>query len=344
MSIIRELAALWRLRISTPVSDAHIMFYSEQESYYAYFEGLISALKNKLDTNFCYITSDPNDPILNADDSRIHAFYLDKLLPFFLKVVNCRVFVMTLTDLDQYHLKRSINDVHYVYVFHAMNSIHMCYRLGAFDHYDSILCTGPYQVLELSKESELREIGKRELVEAGYSRVERIHSAWKSRREREAQQRTVLLAPSWAANNVLEMHGVELVGSLLDAGYFVIVRPHPETTKRSPEILSQFEGAFGDSEHFLLERSVRTDDSLLRADVLITDWSGIALEYAFGTERPVVYIDVPRKSSQRADTKSLESSHSRSACERSLVSSFTRRAWRDCPDSRPIGRGSQYVL
>jgi len=133
------------------------------------------------------------------------------------------------------------------------------------------------------------------LVEAGYSRVERIHSAWKSRREREAQQRTVLLAPSWAANNVLEMHGVELVGSLLDAGYFVIVRPHPETTKRSPELLSRFEGAFGDSEHFLLERSVRTDDSLLRADVLITDWSGIALEYAFGTERPVVYIDVPRK-------------------------------------------------
>jgi YidC/Oxa1 family membrane protein insertase len=28
---------------------------------------------------------------------------------------------------------------------------------------------------------------------------------------------------------------------------------------------------------------------------LVTDWSGAALEYAFGTERPVVYIDVARK-------------------------------------------------
>ena len=295
MGIIKEFAALWRLRYRTPDRDRALMFYSEHESYFAYFEGMISALKDKLDTNFCYITSDPSDPILVANDPRIHAFYIDKLLPFFLKMVNCRVFVMTLTDLDQFHLKRSVNDVHYVYVFHAMNSIHMCYRLGAFDHYDSILCTGPYQVLELNKESELRQIRKRELVEAGYSRLERIHSAWRSRPDRELQQRTILLAPSWAANNVLEMHGVELVGSLLEAGYSVIVRPHPETTKRFPEILSQFEASFADSQHFLLERSVRTDDSLLRADVLITDWSGIALEYAFGTERPVLYIDVPRK-------------------------------------------------
>jgi YidC/Oxa1 family membrane protein insertase len=29
--------------------------------------------------------------------------------------------------------------------------------------------------------------------------------------------------------------------------------------------------------------------------MLITDWSGIAFEYAFGTERPVLFIDTPRK-------------------------------------------------
>ena len=31
------------------------------------------------------------------------------------------------------------------------------------------------------------------------------------------------------------------------------------------------------------------------ADVLITDWSGIAYEYAFKTKRPVVFIDTPMK-------------------------------------------------
>ena len=296
MSLIREIASLWRLRYRTPTADRTLTIYSEQESYYAYFDGLVDALKSRLDTGFCYITSDPRDPILSAGEPGIHAFYLNKLLPFFMKMMEGRVFVMTLTDLHQFHLQRSVNPIHYVYVFHAMNSIHMTYRLGAFDHYDSILCTGPYHVAELTRETEMREIRDRTLVEAGYSRLERIHAAWSARQPRDdAHRRTVLVAPSWAASNVLESHGVDVVKALLAADFEVIVRPHPETIKRFPALVSRLESTFADNSGFLLERSVRTDDSLLKADVLITDWSGIALEYAFGTERPVLYIDVPRK-------------------------------------------------
>ena len=32
-----------------------------------------------------------------------------------------------------------------------------------------------------------------------------------------------------------------------------------------------------------------------QSDVLITDWSGIAYEYAFRTKRPVVFVDTPMK-------------------------------------------------
>jgi CDP-glycerol glycerophosphotransferase (TagB/SpsB family) len=172
----------------------------------------------------------------------------------------------------------------------------MCYRQGAFDHYDSILCTGPYHVQELTRENELREIRKRTLIEAGYSRVERIHAGWAARESKgETERQTVLIAPSWAASNVLEQYGIDLVKTLLAADFGVIVRPHPETNKRFPKLISEFQNTFVNDDRFQLERSVRTDDSLLKADVLITDWSGIALEYAFGTERPVLYIDVPRK-------------------------------------------------
>ena len=92
MRLIKEFAELWRMRFRTPPSDRAITFYSEHESYYAYFEGLVDALKARSDIRFCYVTSDPDDPILTATDSRIHAFYLDKLLPFFMKLVNCRPF------------------------------------------------------------------------------------------------------------------------------------------------------------------------------------------------------------------------------------------------------------
>jgi hypothetical protein len=296
MGITKELAELWRFRFRTPPEERTLVFYSEHESYYAYFEGLIDALKARSELRFCYVTSDPNDPILSTDDPTIHAFYLDKLLPFFVRLVDCSVFVMTVTDLNQIRLQRSIHPVHYVYVFHAMNSVHMVYRLGAFDHYDSILCTGPYHVRELKRETELREIRDRRLIESGYSRLERIHALWQAREHKQEDcARTVLLAPSWSASNVLERHGVELVQLLLAAQYRVIVRPHPETHKRFPELVTLLQTTFAADSRFTLERSVRTDNSLLDADVLITDWSGIALEYAFGTERPVLYIDVPRK-------------------------------------------------
>jgi YidC/Oxa1 family membrane protein insertase len=36
-------------------------------------------------------------------------------------------------------------------------------------------------------------------------------------------------------------------------------------------------------------------NSLVEADILITDRSGIALEYAFGTYRPVLFVDTPLK-------------------------------------------------
>ncbi len=299
MALSREIFELWRYRFQTPIRERAIVFYSEHESYYAYYEGIIAALKASTDLRFSYITSDPHDPILEASDSQIHTFYLDKLLPFFLALVNCRVFVMTLTDLGQFHLKRSINPVRYVYVFHAMNSIHMAYRRGAFDNYDSILCAGSHHVAEFRRESELREVSPRQLVEAGYPRLERIHRAWLAHAEespkKSTAERTVLVAPSWGVGNVLEAHGVELLGRLLAAGFNVIARPHPETYKRSPALLAALEREFANHPRFSLERSVRTDDSLICADVLITDWSGIALEYAFGTERPVVYLDVPRK-------------------------------------------------
>jgi len=34
---------------------------------------------------------------------------------------------------------------------------------------------------------------------------------------------------------------------------------------------------------------------LQNSDIMICDWSGAALDYAFGLNKPVVFIDVPRK-------------------------------------------------
>jgi len=280
------------------VQDRSIVFYAEHGGYYPYFEGIIKKLTAEYDRTLCYITSDRHDPILRNSDPRIKTFYLNKLLPFFMAFVGCKVFVMTLTDLNKFHLKRSINPVHYLYVFHALVSTHMMYRYGAFDHYDCILCAGPHQVEEIRQHEKLNNLPPKTLIESGYYPLERIYQDYQEyirQKPSQADKETILIAPSWGANNVLESCGEELVGLLLREGYKVVVRPHPETVKRSPGLIAQLTTEFGKNQNFTLEKSVATHDSLLRASVLICDCSGVALEYALGTERPVLFLDVPVK-------------------------------------------------
>jgi len=186
----------------------------------------------------------------------------------------------------------------------------MVYRYGAFDHYDSILCCGPHQVREIRRHEDLNGLPPKRLVEAGYYRLEQIYEAnqkYSSERSASVAKKRILIAPSWGDANILESCGERLVELLLEAGYEVIVRPHPETVRHSPDLVALFSSEFGNNPSFTLETSVATHDSLLRADVLICDWSGVALEYAFGTERPVLFLDVPVKvQNQRFEELGIE--------------------------------------
>ena len=44
-------------------------------------------------------------------------------------------------------------------------------------------------------------------------------------------------------------------------------------------------------------------DQLVSSYALITDWSGIGYEYAFVCERPVIYVDVPKKAHNKEYNK-----------------------------------------
>jgi hypothetical protein len=49
------------------------------------------------------------------------------------------------------------------------------------------------------------------------------------------------------------------------------------------------------ADNLQLETSVVGHESLRRASVMISDWSGAAFDFALGLERPVLFVDVPRK-------------------------------------------------
>jgi YidC/Oxa1 family membrane protein insertase len=86
-----------------------------------------------------------------------------------------------------------------------------------------------------------------------------------------------------------------LIGLLLAAGYRVIMRPHYQSNRRTPEVIAAVRNSFAGHRRFEYVDRMGETESILRSDILVSDWSAMALEYAWGLEKPVLFIDVPRR-------------------------------------------------
>jgi len=273
-----------------------ITFYSESGIYFFYYKGLIEAILRKSDYSILYITSDNKDPIFDIEHSKLKVFYINKLIPFFFPFARSKALIMTLTDLNNFHIRKTANNVNHIYVFHAINSIHMIYTKEAFNHYDTIFCVGPHHIEELKTTEKIYDLPPKKLVPVGYYWLEEINKKYfLSAPKRKHDEKKVMIAPSWSAQNIMETCINGIVPKLLSAGYYVVVRPHPEFAKRKKYLLGNVAENYKHEQKFELETNLASELNWYDSDILITDWSGISFEFAWGMEKPVVFIDTPMK-------------------------------------------------
>lgn len=284
------------------VANKHIVFYSENNGFYKYFEKVIDYLLAHSNLTIHYITSDPDDSIFEKaeKDSRIRGYYIgQKRLITLMMKMDADMVVMTMPDLENYHIKRSYvrKDAEYVYMFHYPLSTHMVLHTGALDHYDTILCVGEFQFAEIRKQEELYHLPQKKLVLCGYGQLEKLQDAYDKTKKQVYDKKKILIAPSWQEGNILDSCIDDLLAELLGKGLDVVVRPHPEYVKRYKRrmdaIVSRYQGYKGADLTFELDFTVNT--SIFDSDVVITDWSGTAYEFSFVTGKPSVFIDTPMK-------------------------------------------------
>jgi YidC/Oxa1 family membrane protein insertase len=299
LGFMRERRALKEFEALDP-SFRRLVFYSEGPGDWPHIGPVVEALLADHDVDVAYLGSDPSDPGLALDHPRLRTFMIGDgtVRTILFARIDCAHFVMTLPDLDQLWLKRSKHPVHYVYLFHSLNSTHAAYRKGAFDAYDTVLCVGPHHVAEIRATEARYGLPAKELVEHGSVKLDAVLAEVAGRGSEPAAggRRHVLVAPSWGDCSLIERpSGIELVEVLLDAGYETVLRLHPMTVRRLPTLVAELRRRFGGQPGFHLEEDMSAVDSWLRSDVMISDWSGAALEYAFALGRPVVYVDTPQK-------------------------------------------------
>ncbi len=274
-----------------------LVFYSEGKGFYKYYAPIIDYLIEKSEYIIDYVTSDPEDPILDDSTGRIRPYYVaqDKyLIPLFMKL-DCDICVMTMPDLEKYHIKRSKvrDDIEYIYVFHGMGSSALTLRKGALDNYDTLFCVGEDSVIEIRQMEELYGTRRKTLVETGYVLLDQMITEYNE--DKSNNDKTVLIAPSWQPDNIIDVCIEKMLDILADTKYKVVVRPHPQQVRHEKQRFEEMVEKYKIYENIEIQTDFSSNFTVMNADLIITDWSDIAFEYAFTTLKPVLFIDTPMK-------------------------------------------------
>ena len=276
-----------------------LVFYSEKNGFYKYYKNIIEEIIKRTNIVVHYITSDPEDEVFALEGEQFKPYYIgeNRLIVLMMKL-EADIMVMTTPDLENFQLKRSYvkKDIEYIYVPHDVNSSNLTFHKDALDHFDTIFVSGIQNKAEIQEREKKYGLPGKNLVEWGSSVIDNMTVAYEEIGETEDGdgRKTILIAPSWQKDNIMDSCVEELLDGLKGRGYRVIVRPHPQYVRHFEEKIDRLAGKYaGDGVE--VQKDFSSNKTVYTADVLVTDWSSIAFEYAFSTLKPVLFINTPMK-------------------------------------------------
>jgi hypothetical protein len=269
---------------------ASLVIYSEGKQYWNVFKPVVEELSRR-NIPCVYYSSSEDDPGLSFPSPLVRREFIGKGNAAYrqLNFLEADICLMTTPGLDVLQLKRSPGVRHYAHMLHMVTDA-TSYRLFGLDYYDSVFLTGEYQKKDLRKLEELRGTPHRELFVAGCTYLDVLSDHV---RELPAEQRrrtkTVLVAPSWGPNGILRRYGMKLLEPLAKSSWRVIIRPHPQSVVSEKDTLEALRRSLDAFDTVEWNFDTENLGALSRADVLVSDFSGVIFDYAFLFGRPVVY-------------------------------------------------------
>ena len=267
------------------------VIYSDNKRYWNVFEPICRELDRR-GMKVLYMTQSPDDPALNNPYENIKAEFIGETNKAFVRLnfLEATMLLSTTPGLDVYQWKKSKGVKHYCHILHAAGEV-VLYRMFGIDYYDSLLLSGEYQVEEVRQLEKMRNLPAKECYVVGLPYMDEMVRRLKESGPSEPHERTVLLAPSWGPSAIFSKFGGDIIGKLLDTGYNVIVRPHPQSFVSEKEMLDKIMEKYPESDRLEWNRDVDNFEVLKRADILISDFSGVTFDFALVYDKPIIYAD-----------------------------------------------------
>lgn len=268
-----------------------LVIFAESKRYWPIFEPIIREL-HKRGRKVVYLTTSPDDPVLTCAYDNVEAECIENENKMFAKLnfINAAVVLATTPGLQVYQWKRSKGADYYVHIPHAASEITL-YRMFGIDFYDAILLSGDYQIEDVRTLEKLRDLPPKELVKVGIPYMDEMAKKLAEAPAVPAHPRTVLLAPSWGPSAIFSVYGGKVLEKLMETGYHVIVRPHPQSFVSEKEMMEKLMAEYPESDRLEWNRDMDNFDVLRRSDILISDFSGVIFDFALIHNKPVIYTN-----------------------------------------------------
>lgn len=293
---LRMLLIKLRFRMSGGKADVSaqklpLVIFSDDKRYWSIFAPICRELDQR-GIDVVYMTASPDDPGLNNPYEHVKAEFIGAGNKAFSKLnfLNANIVFSTTPGLDVYQWKRAKNVDYYVHIFHTAGEVTR-YRMFGIDYYDALMIAGDHQERDIREIEALRELPQKELVTVGIPFMDEMAARLAAEGPAPEHPRTVLLAPTWGPSAIFSVHGSQIIDRLLETGYHIIIRPHPQSFASETELMERLMKEYPESDQLEWNRDTDNFEVLRRSDILISDFSGVVFDFSLIYDKPVIYTD-----------------------------------------------------
>ena len=261
------------------------VIYNEGRQYWNTFKPVVEEFeKRKLP--LVYYTSAKNDPVFDQTWQHVKPEFIGEGNKAYarLNLMEADVCLMTTPGLDVFQLKRSKGVKHYCHVVHMINDATTYKRYG-LDYYDSVLLSGDWQGEDIRYLEKFRGLPSKQLVTVGCPYLD-VQQERLAVMEPEDHPFTVLVSPSWGASGLLSLYGEKLLDPLAETGWNIIVWPHPQSKVVEKELIARLQTKYNKNNNIIWDFDPDNIVSISKADIMISDFSSITLDFAFLRNKP----------------------------------------------------------
>jgi hypothetical protein len=267
------------------------VIYNEGKQYLNLFRPIVEEFERRK-VNLSYLTSIKDDPIFEEKLEYVKSEYIGEGNAAYAKLnmLSAGIVLMTTPGLNVYQLKRSRRVKYYANIIHGASDPTMM-RLFALDFFDAVLLTGEYQIKDIRYLEDQRGITKKELIVVGCPYLDALKEKIDSIPSENDHKFTVLVSPSWGPSALLSKYGEKLLDPLVDSGFNIIIRPHPQSRKTENQVLERITEKYRTCENIEWDYASDNIYSMKKSDIMISDFSGIIYDYTFLCDKPVIYVN-----------------------------------------------------